>query len=121
MICIIICEKINEVYMKNKYIEISKKLKVLSDPKRLEIIDMFFPSLRLITKSASSNLFISLDSVGCVISNFSNISQAQSSSQDNISILKERGRETMIKNKNNGINVFQKYLQFAFYLKQIGL
>ena len=26
--------------MKNKYIEISKKLKVLSDPKRLEIIDM---------------------------------------------------------------------------------
>ena len=26
--------------MKNKYTEISKKLKVLSDPKRLEIIDM---------------------------------------------------------------------------------
>ena len=26
--------------MKNKYLEISKKLKVLSDPKRLEIIDM---------------------------------------------------------------------------------
>lgn len=26
--------------MKNKYIEISKKLKVLSDPKRLEIIEM---------------------------------------------------------------------------------
>lgn len=26
--------------MKNQYIEISKKLKVLSDPKRLEIIDM---------------------------------------------------------------------------------
>ena len=27
-------------YMKNKYIDLSKKLKVLSDPKRLEIIDM---------------------------------------------------------------------------------
>lgn len=40
MIDIIIRENINEVYMKNKYIEISKKLKVLSDPKRLEIIDM---------------------------------------------------------------------------------
>ena len=40
MIGIIIRENINEVYMKNKYIEISKKLKVLSDPKRLEIIDM---------------------------------------------------------------------------------
>ena len=26
--------------MKNKYLEISKKLKVLSDPKRLEFIDM---------------------------------------------------------------------------------
>ena len=26
--------------MKNQYLEISKKLKVLSDPKRLEIIDM---------------------------------------------------------------------------------
>lgn len=40
MICIILYEKSKEVYMKNKYIEISKKLKVLSDPKRLEIIDM---------------------------------------------------------------------------------
>lgn len=40
IIGIIIRENINEVYMKNKYIEISKKLKVLSDPKRLEIIDM---------------------------------------------------------------------------------
>ena len=32
--------KDEEVSMKNKYLEISKKLKVLSDPKRLEIIDM---------------------------------------------------------------------------------
>ena len=37
---IILYEKMKEVYMKNKYIDISKKLKVLSDPKRLEIIDM---------------------------------------------------------------------------------
>lgn len=40
MICIILYEKMKGVSMKNKYIEISKKLKVLSDPKRLEIIDM---------------------------------------------------------------------------------
>ena len=40
MNCIILLEKTKEVSMKNKYIEISKKLKVLSDPKRLEIIDM---------------------------------------------------------------------------------
>ena len=40
MNCIILLEKTKEVYMKNKYLEISKKLKVLSDPKRLEIIDM---------------------------------------------------------------------------------
>ena len=40
MNCIILLEKTKEVSMKNKYLEISKKLKVLSDPKRLEIIDM---------------------------------------------------------------------------------
>lgn len=40
MNCIILLERTKEVYMKNKYLEISKKLKVLSDPKRLEIIDM---------------------------------------------------------------------------------
>ena len=40
MFCIILYEKMREASMKNKYLEISKKLKALSDPKRLEIIDM---------------------------------------------------------------------------------